>query len=1312
MKIHYVRNQLDPLRSTELVEVEPGRPLRAYMAELHPLAPAGFDIVACINGRVVAEGALDLVPLADDSVVVTARPMGGGDSKNTWRIVAMVVVTIVAAVVSYGVGGVVAGSAFAGSVSAATGLSTGMVGAMVGAMAGAAISLAGSYAVNALIPPTTPDFGGPNSNQGNSPTYGWDPSPNASSEGVTLPVLYGRQRVAPPIIAKYVETVGDKQYLHVLMAVADHELQSIGDVEINGQPASKFRDVQVETRLGAANQSPIQHFNDLRTDIPLQAKIDMDWAAREIPGNTVQGLGICILCPGGLYKISKKGKFESQVIRLCIEMRRKGETEWTRKHGRNLTVRKVTTWYWSGGCYANSYNSEYQVYEARWVELEAGSKDRQAHVEGERYNPSKDKQCHVGGIFRSRYIWRWIYGETIYVPGEIELDYVEMLGSKPSALRQVFWFDNLEAGEYEVRVRFAEQPPTGQSYGTDAYLEFVQTSITDDFSYPGTALLAVRALATDQLSGGMPRITCLAERSSVLVYDPEQDLAEHRPTNPAWACYDLLRSELAGNVPVERILYPAFKSWAEWCEEKGLECNLYFDSPSSLRRALDMLSTLGRGTIVQMGSLFTCIVDRPWTAPMSMQRFLFTMGNMVADSYREEFLAYQERANAVEITYFDAAFGYSRQTVELYQHGFDTSSQGIKKRAETLFGCTSRSQALAHAQALLNRNRYLSLTVSFDADADAIACMPGDVIDVSHDVPQWGFSGRILSAGPDYVELDREVTLLPGKVGDKGYVLQLKRNQDDKREEVAIAGVAQETSTSVLSLAGNWTHGLPQAGDLYAFGESKRVSKAFRVLSITRSSDLRRRITALEYLPEVYEGNVPDGALDPVNSLPAVEGLIAKEVWTMGSDGSGRSILDLSWRGMAMAWQVFLREPGVTDWARMGLSLLPSFRVDMPLEAGRTYEVAVSATSAAEDGQTAKVTVLGKLAPPSDVEGFLAYVAGEEIAFRWEHIPDMDLWGYEIRYGETWESAKVCVDGVQENSARWRPPGSGTYSFLIKALDNGDNYSRDAATSVATISLEQAVNVVLGGNEIPDYVGQASLEGLVWLPMQERVAWIPSLVDSQFDPGITDQDIAAYRGDICEGIFTSRVFDLGRPADFRWSMGADCLTVNGEATDLSYPERTNLTHPLDTDTSVTGLSTYVPEYRCSEDGLAWSDWELWTSGVDFKGIRACQARYRTVLESYQHYFAYMAISPVVDAPDQVALLPGVQITDANAGRTYRLYDDLGLIILSTYHVNVTVLGTAGIYPVVEKQSDRFTVRLFNPSGAKTTGTVDIRVGGF
>lgn len=79
---------------------------------------------------------------------------------------------------------------------------------------------------------------------------------------------------------------------------------------------------------------------------------------------------------------------------------------------------------------------------------------------------------------------------------------------------------------------------------------------------------------------------------------------------------------------------------------------------------------------------------------------------------------------------------------------------------------------------------------------------------------------------------------------------------------------------------------------------------------------------------------------------------------------------------------------------------MPEYRIASGLVIGTTYDVAVS-IGTPENGVTASLTLRGKTAPPGDVTGFRAVAAGDAIVLTWNHIPDADLWGYEIRMAQS-----------------------------------------------------------------------------------------------------------------------------------------------------------------------------------------------------------------------------------------------------------------------------------------------------------------------
>ena len=149
----------------------------------------------------------------------------------------------------------------------------GMAVGSVGALAvTAGIMIGGGMLINSLLPPPSPDFNNPSFGDGyaNSSTYSWGVQSNSITEGIAIPVNYGTNRIVPPMISQYVETVGNKQYLNMLFAINDGEVSSISDIYINDNPISYYSDVTSETRLGTNNQTLIPSFDNTRIDTPIK----------------------------------------------------------------------------------------------------------------------------------------------------------------------------------------------------------------------------------------------------------------------------------------------------------------------------------------------------------------------------------------------------------------------------------------------------------------------------------------------------------------------------------------------------------------------------------------------------------------------------------------------------------------------------------------------------------------------------------------------------------------------------------------------------------------------------------------------------------------------------------------------------------------------------------------------------------------------------------------------------------------------------------------------------------------------------------
>ena len=619
-----------------------------------------------------------------------------------------------------------------------------------------------------------------------------------------------------------------------------------------------------------------------------------------------------------------------------------------------------------------------------------------------------------------------------------------------SAIRRYYLIENLESGQYEVRVKLTSELPTGARFRNATYWEYMQEIVADNFTYPGVSLLGLKILATDQLSGSTPRVTCIAKRNYVSVWTGSS--YENKPaTNPAWVCYDILHNEDCGDIPYSRIIYEKFAEWASFCTEKEYTCNIYFDVIMSIRKALDTISQLGRGSVIQAGSKFSCIFD---SEDVPVQRFMFTMGNIIKDSFQETWLSTDERANVIEVSYYDAELDYTKQTVTIEQDDFDSQTE-IRTNQIDLIGCTDRDTAIKHGKYLMNCNRYLTNTVSFDADVDAIACLPGDVIEVAHDVPQWGYSGRIVSATSNTVTLDREVTLSPGTT----YAITIQHYETDERETKYIESVEKETTTDTLTLTSSWTT-TPSKFALYSFGQVNMETKLFRVISITRANDMRRKITALEYYPDVYDDEVEIPEFTNISDLDPVIGFSATENLKFGADGTVKNIVSLTWRGTAIKWYVYISSTSDTGpWTLLGIAYNPFYEVEN-LIPGKTYYFTVNNKPNPYEYTPVAIEYTGQAYTPTAPSNLSASLSGQFIVLDWTANEDVVTAGYNIYLNN-----ELLAYNYTSNKYIYKANlTAGTYNFKVTALNSNleeSDYSETASVNIsvpATPSPSQSIS--------------------------------------------------------------------------------------------------------------------------------------------------------------------------------------------------------------------------------------------------------------
>ena len=168
-----------------------------------------------------------------------------------------------------------------------------------------------------------------------------------------------------------------------------------------------------------------------------------------------------------------------------------------------------------------------------------------------------------------------------------------------------------------------------------------------------------------------------------------------------------------------------------------------FDSKSkSAWGAVIDIFQAGRAMPVKAGRRIFPVWDRP-RDPVG----LFTMANIVDGKFEVSYSSPEVRPNSIEVEILDRDHGYERRTV-LVDHDSiqnpDVYGQVRKERIRRM-GITRRSQAIRDATLRLNRNHLTRRGLKFTVGPDALHLLPGDRVLVSHDVPQYGYSGRLAS---------------------------------------------------------------------------------------------------------------------------------------------------------------------------------------------------------------------------------------------------------------------------------------------------------------------------------------------------------------------------------------------------------------------------------------------------------------------------------------------------------------------------------------------------------------------------------------
>lgn len=662
----------------------------------------GRYVLSCNGELLPPERGLSYVPQDGDDVQAVSLL-----ENSTLRSIALIGVTLLAAAVTYG-----ASLTLFGTTIGFTGLGLGQT---ASAVAFSAISIGGTLAVNAIASLFQQKPGGSN--------YGVLGPITTARSGIPIPKGYGTIRSASNIVESWVDIMGNnqdqhdvddgadtigRQYINVRCNFGFGPARSISDLRINDQDISNYADVAYcilygvndETPVTASdprwvivnrtnygttqNDYPTTDFNTINNNYPKGQRARAAGPGVVLPGqrSDTQKLAVYVVFPQGVWRLD-----ENEVIKRA----------------------------------AISYDVYYRL---------AGSGD--------------------SGWIKVNPNWSTPNGETHYY-----------YNIRQTVLRQATIIDGLTPGKYDVKVvkngagAVLDGNPLdyfeheSNQWGDQLWVESVQETSYDTLAYPNMIQVCVRIMASDQLAGADLNLTAVIEYG--LRSDLPDELAGLSEDTPAAVAYDVLHDPVIGaDIADERIDLNFFTQWAALTQtmmddgdggtQKLAVFNGVFDqSGQSIWDVLQTIGVMSRASLQRVGTKITGWLDVD-DDPVQM----FHVGNMLADSYSKTYLNLEDRAQEIAVTFADEDDDYrTRNPLRVIADVDENSSEALKKTDITLLGCTSRVQAWYWARLRLLEMETLLRSHTWKSNTMALRVRTGNIVKLQHDVPQWGFGGRL-----------------------------------------------------------------------------------------------------------------------------------------------------------------------------------------------------------------------------------------------------------------------------------------------------------------------------------------------------------------------------------------------------------------------------------------------------------------------------------------------------------------------------------------------------------------------------------------
>ena len=820
LPVTYAPHPILAKRENRSVLWESGRTIREHLVQAD--VDVHQEIVVFHNGRLLKAVEWDVIcPQPGDLLNVEGVVSGGdGDSNPIATILSIAVMEFAPAL-----GAALNASLFAAESSLAFVLSN--------AALGAVIAIGGNLLISSLFRPSQASAAS-SSIGTESPTYSLSGGSNRMRPYEPLPVVMGNHRIFPDYGSKpYTEFSGDDQYLYQVFNFGLGDL-ILSDLRIGETLLSTYSGVEI-TR--AENGVLPGFWGNVDSAEGAALSNATGWVTRTTGTDTTQ---IAIDLVGTFYYANKKGGLNTRSAAFEVEYSVAGAGSWQPFIPTGLSA---VTSYWSRGYWQNTITDPYydggnfvpgSVIASTWVQVA--------------YDTNVSPSAHVenadGG---SGTLWRYVPVGADPRPADsyaTSTNALTLSGASTKPQRRTV-SRAVPSGQYDVRVRRTSADETDSKASSSVEWTVMRSYQEGVADYTGQTVLGIKIKASGQLNGALQQLSAHAVQNTY--YWDGSAWAFGPTTNPAWWYLNLARGYrdadgallYGGGLEDAQIDLEAIKAWAVFCDANGLSFSAVFDRAQTLADALQTITRCGFASPSWASGKLGVVWDAPNQAPV----MAFGMANIIKGSFEVSYVT-DNLADEIVVNYDDRNKNWDPNQVRVTVPG--TVGTPVKPSTVDLMGCTTNAMAAKFANALAAQQVYRRRNITWETDFEGFVCQRGDVVILSHDLTQWGYSGRLVAVAGNVVTLSKPVP----RSGETDYLMI--QSPDGETELIALAAGSGETDTLTLPGVLTLQSGYAAVDHKWYFSPLPTPGKKVKITSVQPLSESRLRLTATDEYPEYY----------------------------------------------------------------------------------------------------------------------------------------------------------------------------------------------------------------------------------------------------------------------------------------------------------------------------------------------------------------------------------------------------------------------------------------------------------------------------